>query len=119
MMATTHVLAALAVAAAVAVVAPQFAGAVAVAAILGGLFPDHDLASGHRRALHFPVYYGLLAVPTALVAVLPPTDATVGLAVFLFAAALYSLSDHFGGGLEPKPWRGTSQRAFYSHYHGR
>ncbi|ADB59586.1 hypothetical protein Htur_0689 [Haloterrigena turkmenica DSM 5511] len=119
MMATTHVFAGLAIAAAVAVVAPQFAVVVASAAILGGLLPDFDLYAGHRKTLHFPVYYGALAVPASLIAVLVPTDVTVGLAVFLLAAGLHSASDRFGGGLELKPWRATSQRAVYSHYHGR
>ena len=119
MMATTHVFAGLAVAAAVAVVAPGFAAVVAIAAILGGLAPDLDLYAGHRKTLHFPVYYGVLAVPASLAAVFVPTDATVGLAVFLLAAGLHSASDRFGGGLELKPWQATSERAVYSHYHDR
>ena len=119
MMATTHVFAGLAVAAAVAVVAPQFAVAVAAAAILGGLFPDFDLYAGHRKTLHFPVYYGALAVPASLAALLVPTALTVGLAVFLLAAGLHSATDRFGGGLELRPWEATSERAVYSHYHGR
>ncbi|WP_265110181.1 metal-dependent hydrolase [Halosolutus halophilus] len=119
MMATTHVFAGLVFAAVVALVAPQFAVVVAVAAIVGGLFPDFDLYAGHRKTLHFPVYYWLLALPTALAAVLVPTETTVALAVCLVAAGLHSVMDHFGGGLERKPWLGTSERAVYSHYHGR
>ena len=119
MMATTHAFAGLALAAAIALVAPQFATVLAVAAILGGLAPDLDLYAGHRRTLHFPVYYWALAVPASLVAALVPTAATVGLAVFLLAAAVHSATDVLGGGLELKPWRGTSDRAVYSHYHGR
>lgn len=119
MMATTHAFAGLALAAAVATVAPQFAAVVAIAALLGGFFPDLDLAAGHRKTLHFPVYYGIFAVPSVLAAVLVPTDVTVGLAAFLLAAALHSVTDRFGGGLELKPWMATSDRAVYSHYHGR
>lgn len=119
MMATTHAFAGLALAAGIAIVAPQFAVVVAVAALLGGIFPDLDLYAGHRRTLHFPVYYWTLAFPASLAAVLVPTDAIVGLAVFLLAAALHSITDRFGGGLELKPWRATSQEAVYSHYHGR
>ncbi|WP_306052960.1 metal-dependent hydrolase [Natronococcus wangiae] len=119
MMATTHAFAALALAAALALVAPQFAVVVAVAAIVGGLFPDFDLYAGHRRTLHFPVYYWLLAAPASAVAVLVPTRTTVAVAVFLLAAALHSVTDVFGGGLELRPWRGISDRAVYSHYHGR
>ncbi|AGB37760.1 hypothetical protein [Natronococcus occultus] len=119
MMAPTHAFAGLALAAALTLVAPQFAGVLAVAAIAGGVFPDLDLYAGHRRTLHFPVYYWLLAVPASVVAVLVPTDATVTVAVFLLAAALHSFMDVFGGGLELKPWRESSDRAVYSHYHGR
>ncbi|ELY58949.1 hypothetical protein [Natronolimnohabitans innermongolicus] len=119
MMATTHALAGLALAAALVFIAPQFAAVVAVAAIAGGLVPDFDLLASHRRTLHFPVYYGAFAVPAGLVAAIVPTDLTVGVAVFLGAAGLHSISDRFGGGLEPKPWRETSERAVFSHYHGR
>ena len=119
MMATTHVFGALALAALVAVLVPEFALVVAVAAIVGGFFPDLDLYAGHRKTLHFPVYYSIAAVPAAVVAVLVPTPGTVALAIFLLAAALHSVSDAVGGGLELKPWYGTSRRAVYSHYHGR
>ncbi|SDK01192.1 hypothetical protein [Natronorubrum texcoconense] len=119
MMATTHAFAGLVLAAIVALVAPQFAVVVALAAILGGIFPDLDLVGAHRRTLHFPVYYWLVAAPVSVIALAVPTAATVGLAVFLLAAALHSLSDHVGGGLEPKPWLATSERAVYSHYHDR
>ena len=118
-MATTHVFAALLPAAAVAVVAPQFAGVAAAAAIVGGLFPDLDVLATHRKTLHFPVYYWVPAGLSALLAVAVPTAATVGLAVFLLAAAIHSLSDVLGGSHELKPWDGTVDRAVYSHYHGR
>jgi hypothetical protein len=37
----------------------------------------------------------------------------------LLAAALHSVSDVLGGGLELRPWEGTSDRAVYSHHHDR
>jgi len=119
MMATTHVLAALALASAVATVSPEFGGVALLAAAVGGALPDFDLYAGHRKTLHFPVYLpaaGALAVPLAL---LVPTQATVGLAVLLLAAGLHSAMDALGGGLELKPWHATSDRAVFSHYHGR
>lgn len=119
MMATTHVFAALTVAAVLASFAPGFATVVAVAAIAGGLTPDLDLYAGHRRTLHFPVYYWVVALPASALAVLVPGPATVGIAVFSLGAALHSAMDALGGGLELKPWEGTSDRAVYSHYHGR
>jgi hypothetical protein len=69
--------------------------------------------------LHFPVYFSAAAVGAALVAVAAPTTVTVAAALFLAAAALHSAMDALGGGLELKPWLGTSERAVYSHYHRR
>ncbi|EMA31082.1 hypothetical protein [Halobiforma nitratireducens] len=119
MMATTHAFVGLVFAAAVAVVAPVDAGTVAIAAILGGLFPDFDVCATHRKTLHFPVYYWVFAVPVAVLAVLVPTTATVAAAVFLLGAGAHALSDHLGGGLSARPWERRARRAVYSHYHGR
>lgn len=119
MMATTHALAGLLLAIPVAVVAPEFATVAAIAALAGGVFPDLDMPSAHRRTLHFPVYYSLAAVVAAAVAFVVPTPVSVGAALFLAAAAVHSLSDSLGGGLELRPWEATSEEAVYSHYHGR
>lgn len=119
MMATTHALVGLAVAALVSLVVPEFGVAVAAAGLAGGVFPDLDLYAGHRRTLHFPVYYSVAAAAAAVVAVVSPTTWTVAAAVFLVAAALHAASDALGGGLELEPWKGTSERAVYSHFHGR
>ena len=118
MMATTHVLAGLSVASAVAVVAPEFGPVALVAAAVGGLLPDLDLYAGHRRTLHFPVYLPAAAAIAAAVALVVPSTATVALAVFLLAAGLHSAMDALGGGLELKPWQATSEEAVFSHYHG-
>ncbi|MGQ4554520.1 metal-dependent hydrolase [Halobellus sp. GM3] len=129
MMATTHALAGVALAVLVSVLFPESAAGTSVipiaAAALGGLFPDFDLYAGHRRTLHFPVYFSAAAAVGAVVAVaatvLAPQTGLVAMsaALFLAAAALHSASDAIGGGLELKPWLGTSERAVYSHYHGR
>lgn len=119
MMATTHVLAGLVIASGVAVVAPEFGTVAVVAAVIGGALPDFDLYSGHRKTLHFPVYLPVAAVLATPLAFLVPTEATVGLAVLLLAAGLHSASDALGGGLELRPWHATSERAVFSHYHGR
>ncbi|WP_336036188.1 metal-dependent hydrolase [Halobacterium yunchengense] len=119
MMATTHALVGLAVAAVVSLVAPEFGLVAAAAGLAGGVFPDLDLYAGHRRTLHFPVYFSTLAAPAAAAAAAAPTAWTVGVAVFLVAAALHAASDALGGGLELEPWRATSERAVYSHFHRR
>ncbi|MFB6269350.1 MAG: metal-dependent hydrolase [Halobacterium sp.] len=119
MMATTHAFVGLAVATLVSLVVPEYGATLAVAGLAGGVFPDLDLYAGHRRTLHFPVYYAVAAVPAAVFAVLAPGAWTVGAAVFLAAAALHAASDALGGGLELKPWEATSDQAVYSHFHGR
>lgn len=118
-MATTHVLAGLVLAAGVATVVPGVGPVVALAAAAGGAVPDLDLYAGHRRTLHFPVYYGVAAAGAALVAAAVPGTWTLAAALFLAAAALHSVMDAAGGGLELRPWLATSDRAVYSHFHGR
>ncbi|MXR22163.1 metal-dependent hydrolase, partial [Halobacterium sp. PCN9] len=79
-MATTHALVGLAIAAVVSLVAPEFGMIAAAAGIAGGVFPDLDLYAGHRRTLHFPVYYAVATVPAVAVALLAPGTWTVGAA---------------------------------------
>lgn len=119
MMVTTHALAGLLLAIPVALVAPEFAGVAAVAALAGGVFPDLDMPGAHRRTLHFPVYYSLAAVVAGAVALLVPATWSVAAALFLAAAGMHAVSDVAGGGLELRPWEATGERAVYSHYHGR
>jgi hypothetical protein len=119
MMATTHVLVAAGVASLTALVAPEHAPEAAVAAGLGGLFPDLDIYAGHRRTLHFPVYATGAALAALALAVVSPSMVTVAVAAFLVGAALHATMDALGGGLELRPWEGRSERAVYSHYHGR
>jgi hypothetical protein len=119
MMATTHALFGVVLATATMAVAPEFAPVALAAGLVGGVFPDLDLYAGHRRTLHYPVYYSLAAVAAVGLAVAVPLTETVGLAVFLAGAAAHSLMDAFGGGLELKPWQARSDRAVYDHYRGR
>lgn len=119
MMATTHALFGVALASVAARVAPEFAPVALVAAVAGSVFPDLDLYAGHRRTLHFPVYYAVIAVPALALAVALPASGTVALALFVLGAAVHSLTDVLGGGLELKPWQATSERAVYDHYRGR
>lgn len=119
MMLPTHALWGMALALPVALLVPEF-GAIALGAgFLGGLVPDLDMYVGHRKTLHYPVYYSAGAVVAVAVALLFQTGATVALAAFLIAAAVHSVSDAVGGGLELRPWEGTSDRAVYDHYRQR
>lgn len=119
MMATTHALLGMAVALPVLAVAPELAPVAFGMGLVGGILPDLDLYIGHRKTLHFPVYASLLSPLAVGVAVLAPSAVTVGLAVGVVAAALHAASDATGGGLELRPWHAKSDRAVYSHYHGR
>ena len=73
MMATTHALVGVALAVLVGAVFPESAAGTSltpvVAAALGGIFPDLDLYSGHRRTLHFPVYFNVAAAVAVVAAV--------------------------------------------------
>lgn len=114
----THALAGMALALPLVAVAPEFAPLALLAGLLGGIFPDLDMYVGHRKTLHFPVYYSLAAAVATLGALLIPTTASVAAAFFLLGAALHCVTDVFGSGLELRPWEGTSQRAVYDHYRG-
>ncbi|ELY80320.1 metal-dependent hydrolase [Natrinema pallidum] len=119
MMLPTHALLGLAIAAPLVVVAPELAPAALVGGFLGSVLPDLDLYAGHRRTLHYPTLYVVAAVPVVIAALLVATPWLVA-AAFLFAgAALHSRMDRYGGGLELRPWEGTSDRAVYDHVRDR
>ena len=120
MMNTTHAAMGVTLAAPLVVLAPELAPVAALAAFVGGVFPDFDLFSGqHRRTLHFPVYYAVGAVVAGVVALFSPTAATVGAAFFLLSAAVHCVADAIGGGLELRPWEATDDRGVYVHPAGR
>ena len=118
MMLPTHVLAGMLLAAPLVRAAPELAPVGFAAGFLGGLAPDLDMYTGHRRTLHYPVYYSVLSLPALFAAVVAPSALTVGVALFLLGAALHSVADMYGGGLELRPWEGNSDRAVYDHYRG-
>ncbi len=116
MMLPTHALAGMVLALPVFYVTPEFAGVALLAGLVGGSFPDFDMYVGHRKSLHYPVYYAVLALPSLFVAGIAPSVATVSTAMFLTGAAVHSIADVLGGGLELRPWEGSSDRAVYDHY---
>lgn len=118
MMLPTHAVVGLALAAPLTATHPELAPAALVGGLLGGVFPDVDLYAGHRRTLHFPTVYTLLAVPAALLAAATAMPALVGLAFFTVGAAAHCRMDRWGGGLELRPWEGTSEKGVYDHVRG-
>ncbi len=119
MMATTHALMGMGLLSATGLFAPEYLPVAVAGGAVGGIIPDLDLLGNHRRTLHFPVLYSAGALALVAIAATVPTILTVGLAAVLLSAALHSAMDALGGGLEVKPWKGTSDRAVYSHYHDR
>lgn len=116
----THVAAGLALASAVALLAPELAVPAATGAVVGGVVPDLDLFAGtHRRTLHFPDLYWLPALALGVVALGRPSPLLVAAAVAATTAAVHSVSDWFGAGDELRPWERTSSRAVYVHLAGR
>ena len=119
MMLPTHALAGMLLAAPLVRVAPELATVGFVAGFLGGLFPDLDMYVGHRKTLHYPNYYSALAAVALIAALVAPSAVTVAASLFFLGAALHSVSDMYGGGLELRPWEGNSDRAVYDHYRER
>jgi hypothetical protein len=114
-MATTHAAIGLLVAAPLVYLAPEFAAVGALAGLVGGLFPDVDLVVGvHRRTLHLPEHYPLVAGGAVPVAALVPGPATVAVAVFSVAATAHVLADLLGGSSERRPWEAATNRGVYS-----
>lgn len=116
MMNTTHAAMGSALATPLVAVAPELAPIAALAGFAGGVFPDLDMVVGeHRRTLHFPVYYSLAALVTSAAALVVPSAISVAVAFFLLSAALHSISDVAGGGLELRPWEPSDDRGVYLH----
>ena len=118
MMLPTHALVGLALAAPLAASVPELAPAALLGGFIGGIFPDLDLYAGHRKTLHYPVLYPIAAAPAALAALVWTGPLLVAVALFLLGAAAHCRMDIYGGGLELRPWEGTSERAVYDHIRG-
>ncbi|WP_225336578.1 metal-dependent hydrolase [Halomicrobium urmianum] len=116
MMLPTHALVGMALALPYALAVPELGPVALVAGFLGGVLPDVDLYADHRRALHYPVYHSVLAAALVPAAVLVPSPAVAAAAFLALGAAAHGVADVFGGGLELRPWEGTSDRAVYDHY---
>lgn len=117
MMATTHGFLGGLLALPLFIVYPELALAAFVAAFLGGVFPDLDLYYGHRRLLHYPIYYSIATLVLTPFLIVFPDLTTFSIWFFFASAALHCLSDKLGGSKDSRPWRNDSGKAVYSHYH--
>lgn len=124
MMQTTHMLVGMLVGGLIGLFfVPELLPIIVFVGLVGGAVPDFDMYYGHRKTLHFPVYYFLVSVLSVFV-----TQILFGMGsswwsggvlftVFITSAWMHCVMDVFGGGLELHPWRGESSRAVFSHYH--
>lgn len=119
MMLPTHAIVGLAIAAPLVRFAPELAAAALLGSLVGSVLPDLDLYAGHRRTLHYPTGYALLAIPAVVVAAAAPSPGSIAVAFLLVGAATHCRMDRYGGGLELRPWEETSDRAVYDHVRGR
>jgi len=118
MMATTHAYLALALAVPTLPVVGGHAPGEAIlgTAFLGGLLPDLDAVTDHRKALHFPVYFPVGACLVLVAYGVVGHQSLFLLAVVVAAAGLHSATDILAGGLGREPWREQSGKAVYNHF---
>ncbi|SDQ09587.1 hypothetical protein [Halopelagius longus] len=113
-MAMTHVAVGLALAAPVALVAPDLAPAALAGSLAGGVFPDLDMVVGeHRRTLHVAEAYALSAVVCLALAAVVPSALSTAAAAFFVAATLHPIFDLAGGSTEARPWEAATNRGVY------
>ncbi len=118
-MGITHMLAGLVIALPFLGVFPDQAVTLFFVGALGGIFPDFDLYSGHRKTLHYPVYYGIPVVFLGVTGFVTMAPLVIFGFIFMSAAWLHSMMDILGSGLELRPWEGTSNKAVFNHYRKR
>ncbi|MBX0349087.1 metal-dependent hydrolase [Halomicroarcula pellucida] len=86
-----------------------------VVAFLGGILPDLDIVADHRKTLHYPVGYSVLAFLLAVGYVVAPSGTLLLAAVLVGSAAVHTCSDVLAGSVEAEPWNPTTERAVYNH----
>ncbi|MDY6770439.1 MAG: metal-dependent hydrolase [Candidatus Nanohaloarchaea archaeon] len=115
MMVTTHAVIGLLIGTGAAAVLPGTVQILALAGIIGGILPDLDILFQHRKTLHFPIFYSMIALLSTGGALWQPGTATTATATFITAAAIHSLMDIFGGDLTQEPWKQQGYRGVYDH----
>jgi hypothetical protein len=119
MMAITHGLVSVAVAATLLPFGPEYAASPVLAAVLvGGIAPDLDVFAAHRKTLHYPVGYTGLALALVGMYTAVPRFSLWLVCVAVASAAVHSLSDILAGSVEREPWNPTTERAVYNHFLG-
>lgn len=119
MMVFTHLLVGLVIGVAGSALLPVSTDAALLAGVVGGGLPDVDIFLDHRRTLHYPVVYSVLAALAVVGVVVTGAPLLALLAIGLLGASAHSVMDVLGGGKEMRPWNRTDDRAVYDHVNGR
>lgn len=115
-MGITHMLAGVLIALPFLSVFPDHTMSLFIVGMIGGIFPDFDLYTGHRKTLHFPVYYGIPGVVLGIIGLVTMEFFVLLAFIFVSAAWLHSVMDILGSGIELRPWEGTSNKAVFDHH---
>lgn len=81
---------------------------------VGGFFPDIDMFHNHRKTLHRPFEYGLLALVFGLSSFYLIEFALP--MIFFLSAAIHSFSDILCNGKTMRPWSMKDDRAVFNHF---
>lgn len=83
------------------------------------LAPDLDLVARHRRTLHYPVEFPVLAVASLAPFAVFGAAAGLGGGVLFAAATLHIVVDLVAGSAEAEPWDPVTEFGVYDHVLGR
>jgi len=116
MMLPTHALSGMIISLPLFYLKPELAYIGLIAGLIGSVFPDADMYWGHRKTLHYPVYYSVIALVSITTFLIYTTPVTLAISFFLIGCTIHTLSDILTAGLELKPWKQQSKKAVYNHY---
>ncbi len=115
MMYTTHILIGMLIGSSAKFWAPEFVFYAVIGGIFGALIPDLDIKLVHRKTLHMPVYYSILAVLVCSTLLISVNTFNLFLSSMSISLAVHSVGDVFSGGLAPQEEKKIAKYPIYDH----